>query len=164
MLAGRTTDKVVFGVIYIAVALLVLWGGRRMVNYALDARFFRDYLLQWETLMTELQYQTFEWPPYSEGDPVGYMQTLIQRMAAAGLKVPESNTAKGFIYRIGKLGHEPQQILLVCRAEGIRVYGLAPSTFQRLDRFIDGRSDPHSGRFTGQLSMDQISYIGKWKI
>ena len=96
--------------------------------------------------------------------PVGYMQTLVHRMAAAGQQAPESNTAKQFIYRIGKLGHKPQQLLLVCRAEGIRIYGLAPSTFQHLERFIDSRSDPDSGRFTGQLSTDQISYIGKWKI
>ena len=164
MIAGRTAEKMVFMAIYIAATLLVLWGGKRMINYALDARFYREYLMQWEMQLTALRHQAFQWPPEQAQDPFGYMRRLVQDIREAGLGVPRSNTDRAFIYRIGKLGERHQQLLIIGRAGSIVIFGLSPSTFDHLDRFVDGRPGADEGRFTGRISADQTSRIGLWKI
>ncbi len=164
MFSGRTTDKLVFTAIYITLALVVIWGARSIVNFALDSSFFRDYLLPWEVRLVALQYQQPVWPGNKEHDPMNYMLSLVRKMRTKGIQPPQSNTEHAFIYRLNKFGEKSRRILLVYRDGKIIIYGLPESTFNRLDRFIDGQLDPQDGVFTGRWSTDRITRIGQWKI
>jgi len=164
MLTGRAADKLTFTAIYLAVAVLVVWGAGRLVNFAIDVGFYRDYLSPWELCLVEMRYKPVKWPPFTQDHPVGYMQSVVGLMKANGLHLPRSNTRHDFIYRLAKFGADAAPLLLVLHANRIDIFGLPRTTFDRLDRFIDGRMDPGDGDFTGRLSRDQITMIGAWRI
>lgn len=165
MLSGRVTDKLVFVAIYTLVAVLVvIKGARHVANYAMDAGFYHDYLQPWEAQLTAMRYRTIPWPPLNDGDPGAYMQALLDVMSASGLTAPKSNTAQAYVYRIRKIGEGTRQVLIMATIERLTLYNLPVTTFERLDRFIDGRSDPESGRLTGRWSADGVTLIGNWRI
>ena len=163
-LSGRTADKLTFAAIYLAVALFVVWGGRHTMEYARDAVFYRDYLMSWEVQLTAMRYRAVQWPHLSAGNPVDYMQEVVRLMRINGLEPPPSNTADAFIYRLNAFGSGDYNLLLVFRDSQIVLYGLPRETFDRLDKFIDGRVDSQQGAFTGRWSVDQVTRIGHWKI
>lgn len=159
MRAGQVTDKIFFAAIYTMVAVLVVHTGRGIVHYALDAAFYRDYLQPWERSLVALRNQTAQWPAYDRQDPVGYMQALTAMMKARGIAPPSSNTAQAFIYRFARFGRKPHKVLLVGTPGRMILYNVPARTFERLDRFIDGRFDPEAGAFTGQGSADGATWI-----
>lgn len=163
-LSGRTADKLTFAAIYLAAALFVVWGGRRTMDYARDAVFYRDYLMSWEVQLTAMRYRAVQWPRLSAGNPVAYMQEIVRLMQTNGVQPPASNTADAFIYRLNAFGDRDCNLLLVFRDSQIVLYGLPRETFDRLDKFIDGRVDPQHGVFTGRWSVDGQTRIGHWKI
>lgn len=161
---GRVADKLTFTAIYLAMAILVVWGAGRMVNYAVDAGFYRKFLMPWEISLMEMRYKSVHWPHFIKDRPVAYMQSVVHLMKANGVQLPRSNTPHDFIYRLNKFGNEASQVLLVFHGSAIVIYGLPRITFDRLDAFIDGHINAEQGDFTGQLSKDQITMIGSWKI
>ncbi len=161
---GRLTDKLVFTSIYLAVAFLMIWGAARIINYAVDAGFYRKFLLPWEIRLMEMRYKTIHWPQFRKDHPVAYMQEVVGLMKANGVPTPQSNTRHAFVYRISRFGDDAVQVLLVWQDNTIVIYGLPDATFKRLDTFIDGRVDAAKGNFTGRLGKDQITMIGSWKI
>ena len=160
---GRVADKLMFVAIYLAASVLVVWGAGRITNYAQDARFYRTYLKPWEMRLLALRYKPVEWPVYIESNPATYMQAVTRVMQVNGVQPPESNTDFGYTYRLQKFGDEVHQILLVFRDNHLVIYGLPRITFDRLDRFIDGSSDPDRGNFTGRWSTDRVTRIGYLK-
>lgn len=165
MLSGRVTDKLVFVSIYTLVAVLVvIQGARHIANYVVDATFYNDFLHPWEMQLLAMRHQSIHWPLLDKGDPGAYMQALISAMQSSGFAPPKSNADQAYVYRIHKIGERPQQILIVATIERMTLYNLPTSTFERLDRFIDGYCDPASGRLTGRWSTDGITRIGEWKI
>jgi hypothetical protein len=164
MLSGRVADKLIFTAIYVMVAVLMMWGVRITVNYALDARFYQAFLAPWQVRLLAMQHQAPGWPEFDGRDSFRYMETLVAFMKKKGLQPPQSNTEKPFIYRLSKFGDRAQRILVVFEHNAIMLYGLPAATFDRLDRFIDGSLDPDQGDFRGRWSSDQISRIGTWKI
>ena len=164
MLSGKWADKLMFVAIYAMAALLVIWGARGIANYAMDANFYHDYLLQWEVRLLALRHQQPVWPPFNPQDPLLSMQNLVTLMEMNGLQPPKSNTARVYTYRLNKMGEKPAQILLICKESRLILYGLPATTFDRLDRFIDGQPDPDSGDFTGKWSTDRITRIAQWKL
>lgn len=161
---ARVADKLLFTVIYLAVAVLVVWGAGRLINYTVDAGFYKKFLMPWEVSLMQMRYKTAHWPQYNKGNPVAYMQSVVHLMKTNGVPSPRSNTGHEFIYRISRFGGDAVQVLLVYHDNTIVIYGLPKVTFDRLDAFIDGRADAEHGHFTGQLSRDQITMIGSWKI
>lgn len=165
MLSGRLTDKVLFVAIYSVVAIVVvIHGGRLMTNYVLDTVFYNDYLMPWKLQLISMRHLTFAWPELKAQDPAGYMQTLVQSMAAAGVVPPKSNTAKCYLYQLNKFGEKARQILIVGTSEKIILYNLPESTFTRMDRLIDNQADANAGHFTGIPSKDGVSLIGHWQL
>ena len=162
--SGRFVDKSIFVVIYTAVALLVVMGAHRLTDYTIDLAFYQDYLVPWEVSLMAWRQKQIEWKTDDGHDPVAYMQDLVLQMQAKGLQPPQSNTARAYVYRLNRFGAHARQILLVYKDGRIILYGLPPSSFERLDRFIDGHSDPQSGEFTGQWSSDQVTRIAQWHI
>jgi hypothetical protein len=164
MVSGRVADKLIFAAIYTAVAVLVVGGARQLTNYALDAVFYRDYLMQWEVSLIALRQKQASWLAYDKQDPMAYMQHFVRRMQAEGLQAPQSNTAHAYVYRLHKFGEPARRILLVCLDNRIILYGLPASSFDRLDQFVDGQSDPAGGDFTGRWSSDRMTRIAQWHI
>ena len=162
--SGRTADKLTFAAIYLAVALLIVWGGKRVMNYARDAGFYRDYLMSWEVRLMDLRYRAVQWPLLSGDNPVAYMREVVRLMRINGIEPPASNTADTFIYRLNAFGDREHMLLLVLLDNQIVIYGLPRETFDRLDKFIDGRADPLQGAFTGRWSADRVTRIGYWRI
>jgi len=164
MLSGKLTDKLLFTAIYCALGFLAIWGARSITNYALDVRFYREYLQQWQTSMLALRHQASAWPPRGDMEAVDYMQVLMRHLRVNGVSVPSSNTEYPFVYRLSKFGERSQRILMLYDQNRLILYGLPESTFEHLDHFIDGQSDPGHGDFTGRWSADQISRIAQWKL
>ena len=164
MVAGKLADKLIFTAIYIAVAIVVVWGARSITNYAQDAAFYRDFLIAWEASLLSMRHQNAAAPAYTDQEPIGYMEQLAAFMRGKGIKPPESNTKNAFIYRLRKFGEKPRQVLLLYKQNRIVLFGLPASTFDNLDAFIDGKRNPGQGRFTGQWGSDGISRIGTWEI
>lgn len=164
MRSPMAIDKIAFVAIYVALAVIVLWAGRSVTNYALDTSFYQNYLTAWEARLIALRHKKVSWAPYDGNNPSDYMESLVKVMQDNGLSPPLSNTDHHFIYRINKFGDRSCRILLLFHDDRLVLYGLPISTFRRLDRFIDGLSDPQNGNFTGISSSDNITKIGNWKI
>lgn len=165
MISGRLSDKVAFVVIYTLVSvLIVIKGAQTVANYAVDVVFYHEYLQPWETRLIAIRHQIALWPPMDTGDPGAYMRGLVKIMSANGLAPPKSNTKEAYVYRIRKIGERTQQVLVKATLEQMVIYNLPVSTFDRLDRFIDGRSDPAAGRLTGRWSTDGVTRIADWRM
>ena len=161
---GKVTDKLIFTAIYLVVAFLVVWGSGRLVNYAVDFGFYRDFLMPWEMRLLEMRHRSVRWPAFKKGHPVAYMRAVVEVMKSNGMQLPMSNTDHPFIYRLYRFGGDATKILLVLHDNKLMIYGLPGPTYKRLDRFVDGRIDSGRGDFTGQLSRDQITMIGSWRL
>ena len=162
--SGRVADKCIFVAIYLAAAVLIVWGAGRITDYAVDVRFYRNYLLPWHMRLLSLRYLPVNWPDYIDGNPMAYMQAVGKVMQASGVLPPKSNTNHGHTYRLRKFGNAAYQILLVYKENALVIYGLPKKTFERLDRFVDGQVDPDKGDFTGWWSTDRTTRIGYLKL
>jgi hypothetical protein len=92
------------------------------------------------------------------------MQAVVETMKTNGMQSPVSNTDHPFIYRLNRFGGDATKILLVFHENKLMIYGLPSATYKRLDQFVDGQVDSGRGDFTGQLSKDQITMIGSWRL
>jgi hypothetical protein len=149
--------------IYLGLLGLVCWGGRGLINYALDARFYHHFLVKWEIALQRENTSQAGWPDFNGGNHLHYMQELIGRMQRNNDPPPESNTGVSFIYRLHNLAEPSERIFLLALADRIILYRLPRQTFQRLDGFIDRGDGPRRGAFTGQLGSDATTYTGQWK-
>ncbi|MEJ2153997.1 MAG: hypothetical protein P8X96_01535 [Desulfobacteraceae bacterium] len=160
----RGVENLTHAATYLVLAILVVWGGGKVINYAADFGFIRDFLMPWEVRLIELQHRSFKIPPFNRDHPMAYMEDIVSLMKANGMPLPDSNTEHAFVYRLRRVGGETRNILLVFNGRKIKIYGLPDTTFKRLDQYVDGRVDPLGGDFTGRLSKDRITFIGSWKI
>lgn len=160
----KAADKLTYTAIYLIVAVLAVWGGGKIVNYAADFGFYRDFLMPWEMRLMEMRHRSLRMPVFNQDHPVASMQSIVEVMKANGMALPHSNTEHAFVYRLRRFGGGGRRILLVYSGTRIIIYGLPSETFRRLDRFVDGRSDDRQGDFTGRLSTDRMTIIGSWNI
>ena len=161
---GKVTDKLLFTALYVAAAVVAVWGARQATNAVLDIRFYQDFLLPWQAGLLTLRLQAPEMPAYHKEAPQEYMNALVAHMRLHGVAYPASNTEHPFIYDLNKFGERARRILMVFNGGRMVLYGLPPATFDRLDGVIDGRRDPARGDFTGSWSADQVSRIAQWKL
>ena len=161
--SSRAIERCFFTAIYIAVVLLVIYGAHQITNLVLDINFIHHYLDPWEVQVVALRSQGGVLPQFTEHNPADYMRALVSMMRAHGVQPPDSNTQVEFVYRLNRFGEKTRSILLVYVDGRMILYGLPASTFDRLDRHIDGLADPLNGRFTGEWSADRITRIGSWR-
>ena len=45
-ISGKSTDKLVFALLYAGFIALASWGGIKLINYSLDSKFYKDFLLK----------------------------------------------------------------------------------------------------------------------
>jgi hypothetical protein len=163
-LSGKAVDKLIFVGLYGGLIALMVWGGSRLINYSLDSKFYKDFLLQWETSLRSYSAKSGIWPHFSGSNHVEYMNNLCQLIERAGISLPKSNTGRSYVYRIKKIGKEQDDIFILCFLNRIILYGISKDTFTRIDRFVDGELSKEKGFFTGHLSKDGRTYIGLWRL
>lgn len=146
-LSGKATDRLCWWVVYVGVGLVVLWSGTQLINYALEVRFYKDYLLKWAVLIEKHDSEDAAWPMFTEDDPSAYMHRLAEVSRARGTALPSSNTPDSFVYRLSRLGRETETVFLLGLPGRIVLNGISERTFARLDKWIDGTADGRSGSF-----------------
>ena len=162
-LSPKGADKLTYIAIYLVLAIIAVWGGGKVINYAVDFGFYRDFLMPWEVRLMEMRHRSLPIPEFKREHPMAHMASIVDVMKANGLPLPNSNTEHAYVYRLSRFGGENSNVLLVFNGRKIMIYGLPGATFRRLDRFVDGRVDAIRGDFTGQLSNDRLTYIGAWR-
>ncbi len=163
-LSGKSTDKLVFALLYACVIALASWGGIRLINYSLDSKFYRDFLLKWDISTRNYSREIGDWPIFTGSNHLKYMEKLTQSLERSSFPAPKSNTNRSFIYRMNKIGSTDEQLFLLCFANRIVVYGMSKETVERVDNFVDGKINAEKGFFTGYPSKDKKTYIGLLKL
>ena len=163
-ISGKAVDKLVFIVLYGGFIGLALWGGSRIINYSLDSKFYKDFLLEWEASLRSYSVKSGIWPHFSGSNHVEYMDNLTRLMGRSGISPPQSNTGRSYVYRIKKIAREDDDVFILCFSKRIVLYGISKDTFTRIDRFVDGRPGKEIGFFTGRVSKDGRTMIGLWRL
>ena len=164
-LSGKSADKIIFAALYAGIAALTFWGGVRIINYSLESKFYRDFLLKWEVSVRAFSSEKVVWPHFTGGNHVEYMEDLVSQMHGRNISPPASNTMHPYIYRINKIVFQDKEnVFILCLPGRIIFYGISIKTFKRLDPYIDGTFDPGRGRLTGIFSKDGKTYIGQWRL
>ncbi|RLB90593.1 MAG: hypothetical protein DRH10_03705 [Deltaproteobacteria bacterium] len=158
--AGRTADRVAAIIIYTGFSLLVLWAGMKLINYVLVTRFYEGYIVGWEIGLRQYNSKGGNWPHFSGGNHVEYMNSLVRLMQEKGTRPPLSNTGRRYVYHLKRLRSPGEYIFLLCFPDRIVLYGMSDKTFMRMDKLIDGESDCERGLFTGRPSKDGLTYTG----
>lgn len=164
MLSQRVCDRFLSIGLYTLVAAGMVWLGGRMINFALDARFYNDFLSGWEVALIKYRHQSGSYPKFSGGNHKKYMQKLVHAMTRSMVAPPTSNTDQPFVYSIDKIGRKAQRVFILALNDRMVLYNLPPKTMHMLDKVIDGESDYTAGHFSGRLSKDGMTYIGIWKL
>ncbi|MGD9211374.1 MAG: hypothetical protein PVI90_11385 [Desulfobacteraceae bacterium] len=161
---AQGVDRLLSMGLYALLAMGVIVFGARLVNHAVDSKFYNEYLIGWEMALVRFHNQSGSYPVFKGGNHLKYMRQLVQTMARKMSVPPISNTRQPFLYVIDKIGHAPQRVFLLALHDRLVIYNLPPETIQLLDKMIDGRSDLTHGLFTGKQSKDGKSYIGAWQL
>ena len=161
---GKNVDKLASTLLYIALIGLVSWGGVRIINYSLEARFYRDYLIKWDIAVMSYSVKGDSWPHFTGSNHVEYMDSLVSSMSRGGVFLPKANTDRTYIYRIRKIVSPEEIIFVLCLQDSIILYGISENTFERIDSHIDGKVDKRTGKFTGKRSADGKAYVGRWRL
>lgn len=164
MLSQRVSDRFLSIGLYGLIAIGMVYFGSRMINYALDAKFYNDYLTEWEMALLKYRHQSGRYPQFSGGNQQNYMLHLVKQMKRNMMAPPASNTDQPFQYVIDKIGYGTQKIFLLALSDRMILYNLPPGTIHLLDKMIDGHQDLTTGLLTGQKSKDAMTYIGTWKL
>ncbi len=161
----HTIDRLSSFIIYMILTLFVLFAGSRIINYSIDTNFYYYYLLKWESCLTQFTSKETNFPDLSHKNYIGYMDNLVKLFQMNSISVPSSNTKKPYVYKIVKTGFSKNQdIFILCFDRKIIIYGLSKSTFNMLDKFIDGSDGNKSGEFKGRLQRDKTHYVGTWNL
>lgn len=164
MLSERISDRFLSIGLYALVATGMVWLGSRMINYALDAKFYNDYLSGWEVALIKYRHQSGNYPEFSGGNHKQYMEKLVQTMTHSMAPPPASNTDQPFVYSIDKIGRKVQTVFILALSDRMVIYNLPLETIHMLDKVIDGQHDFTVGHFIGFKSNDNVTYIGIWKL
>lgn len=130
----------------------------------MEVRFFKDYLLQWEVGLRAYGSEQGRWPAFSGNNHVDYMDALVIQMRHAGISLPKSNTTSAYRYRMDRFNADDEDIFLLCFHDRIILFGVSDQTLVRLEKTIDGNSNIHGGRISGQPGKNSQSYIGIWQL
>lgn len=164
IISQRIWDRFLALGLYGLIAAGMIWFGSRLVNHAIDTRFYHDYLAQWEMALTAFRYKSGVFPVFSGGNHRHYMELLVTAMNRNSTAPPSSNSVRPFFYVIDKIGYKANRIFILALSDRMVIYNLPRRTINTLDKMIDGHEDLSAGGLTGVQSKDGITYIGIWKL
>lgn len=157
---GRIADRTITFALYIGVVGAVLWLSLKIIDYALDARFYYFYLLKWENSIDAYTAAGGAFPEFTGSDHEEYMNMLLTLFASSNISVPRSNTTKPYVYQVLRMDPftESRAVFLLALHDRLFVFNLPETTFNRVDNFIDGRTDMNQGIFLGKFNSEEHSF------
>jgi hypothetical protein len=161
---AKSTDRIVFVVLYVSVGMLTLWAGFRMADLGLEMRFVNDFLKRWEIGLAAYQADQGQWPVFNGNDHLAYMEELTRSMRRAGMSPPPSNLAAAYRYRLERFTGDSEEIFLLCLNDRIVLFGITEKTLEILDKAVDRRPDLSDGRLVGRPGKTKTTYIGQWRL
>ncbi|MBU0991957.1 MAG: hypothetical protein KJ737_05635 [Proteobacteria bacterium] len=160
-ISSKSVSRLVSAFIYLAMAAAVVWAGSGLVDYSLDTKFYKDYLLKWEVSINALNTKNEPWPEFSENDQVHYMDKVVRMMVRHNIAVPVSNTKYPFLYQLKRVWGKTDEIFVLCFQNRIFLYGISKKTLEKIDVYVDGVSDLSKGNLTGGMKNSHGHYTGK---
>lgn len=163
-LLAKRANRLTSFFIYVIFAMIVLIFGFKAINYSIDFSFYTHYLLKWETALTGIVARDVMLPNFSGKNHIEYMDNIVKLMQKIPMEVPKSNTDCPYLYQISEKGlSKRQDIFLLCFEKKIILYGLSETTFNMLDKNIDGKLGRNGGKFKGKLQKDNEHYACIWQ-
>lgn len=161
---AKGSDRFSFGALYVLVALITVWCGFRLLNHSFELRFFKDYLLQWETRLNGFSVNQGVWPVFDGSNHKQYMDNLSHKMSLAGITLPHSNTGAPYRYRVERFGRQAEEVFLLCLHDRMILFGLSEKTIRNLDQSMDGHEDLTKGKVSGRKGKTGENYIGQVRL
>jgi len=158
--SARGIDRLASTVLYAGFGALTLWAGVSLINFSLETKLHKDFLMKWEVALERFNKEGGQWPDFSGGNHVAYMDSLIECMGNEGMPPPLSNTRRAYVYRLKRWGSPEEHIFLLGFGNRVVLYGLSEKTFMKLDQWMDGKTAEEKGRFLGKRSRDGMGYVG----
>lgn len=161
----KTSNRLISFFIYSLLIVIVISAGTKVIQYSTDIKFYNRFLLKWESALTTALANNMDCPIFTGKNHVEYMDNLVRRMEKIPVSIPSSNSSRPYVYHISKTGESNlQSIFLLYLENKIILYGLSKTTFNMLDKNIDGKIDKKAGAFKGKLQKDNEHYAGIWEL
>ncbi|NOX35447.1 MAG: hypothetical protein GXP56_17240 [Deltaproteobacteria bacterium] len=162
---AKKTNRLTSFFIYVVFIIIAAGAGIKAVRYSKDLNFYYNYLLKWETALTILSSKDLALPRFTGINRMEYMDNLVKLMGKLSIKVPRSNTRHAYIYQMfDKEFSKHRDVFLMCFEKKIILYGLSKTTFNMLDKNIDGKLGRNKGKFRGKFQKDKDCYAGIWEL
>jgi hypothetical protein len=162
--SGRTVDRLASTVLYAGFGVFTLWAGVSLINFSLETKLHKDFLMKWEGALQRFNKESGQWPHFSGANHVTYMDHLMQFMANKGTPPPSSNTRRAYVYRLKRWGWPEERIFLLCFSNRMVIYGISEKTFMKMDQWMGGKASEERRLFTGKRSRDGGSYVGVFQL
>ena len=161
-----SANRIISILLYISVISLTAWAGIGAINYSLDSKFYKDFLVKWEISIKKYNQMQAQWPPFTGSNHTRYMARLTGYLQHNQVAVPESNTQFPYIYIMDRHGwnQKQHQIFVLCFSDKLVLYNVPEETFDRIDRFIDSKPSPFQGRLQGRPDGKDTAYTCVWKL
>lgn len=161
-----SANRIISILLYISVIILTSWGGIHAINYSIDSKFYKDFLIKWEISIRLLNQIQAAWPVFSGNNHVQYMEQLTLHMKNNQIAMPASNTQFPYIYIMDKIGsgHGEHKIFVLCLPDKLILYDISKESLERIDRFVDGIIRSDQGRFQWQPNKGNSLYTCVWKL
>ncbi len=150
----------VFG-FYTGVILLTLWGGAKAIDYVVDYRFYHSFLSPWSTALDRYRRHGGAWPKFA--GHVEYMNSCVQLLRDEVDFQPTGSGRGNYMYRLKKPGDPAHNVFLLALPERIVIYDLPRVTTERIDRFIDGRTNLSTGDFQARPGRGGKGLTAVWQ-
>ena len=160
--SARTVDRVAARAIYLMLCIMVLWAGSSLINYSMENKFYKDYLLAWRLAGERYINKQAPWPEFTGMNHAEYMKELVERMEKRGIYPPKSNTKEPYTYILDRLWKKEERIFILLLRERMIVYGMSQQTYDEIDEYVDGSVGMERGVFRGKTSKDGSTIIGIW--
>ena len=162
--SARGVDRLTSIALYAGFGILTLWTGVSLVNFSLETKLHKDFLMRWEVALERFNKEGGQWPHFSGANHVAYMDRLIQLMGNEGTPPPLSNTRRAYVYRLKRWGWPEEDIFVLCFSNRMVLYGMSENTFMKMDQWMDGKADKEKGQLIGKRSQDGKGYVGMVKL
>lgn len=161
----KTTNFAVSFLIYSLLSIIVIVAGLKAIRYSNHLKFYSNYLLGWERALVQLSSKDVLMPSFNGNNHVEYMNSFVRALKNQQIQIPDSNTPRPYVYKIsGQATWDDQMIFLLCFEKKIVLFGLSKTTFNMLDKNIDGELGTTSGKFTGKKQKNHATHTGIWTL
>jgi len=164
VISARASDKLISGILYLGIIVITLWGGQKIINRAIETRFYNDFLLKWEIAAKNYSVSGSKLPVFKGTNHMLYMNQLANLMQKQLISLPASNTNNPFIYQLNRIFSPKERIFLFCLADRIILYGISKTTIMYLTKMIDKSSNQNKKNFSAYKGKNQTNYTGQIKL